>query len=591
MAVYKDNATGTWRVIYRFTNWKGERKQTQKRGFATKREALAWEHEVMLKQGAKLDMTFASFFEIYEADKKQRVKESTWESKSHVIRTKILPYFGNRKIAEIEAKDVIAWQNELMAYRDEKGKPYSADYLKTIHAQLTAIFNHAVNFYNLPYNPARRAGTMGNEVPKEMNFWTKEEYLKFSEAMMDKPRSYYAFEMLYWCGIRSGELLALTPADFDFEKQTVTISKTYHRSKGRDIITSPKTKKSNRTIKMPPFLCEEMQEYIKMLYDIQPDERMFTVTKSYLNHEMERGAKQAGVKKIRVPYTTGSKRGLDTRVSLKQALMALGFKGGTRQETELNQWVMAEKQQLAAIMLEHGIEWEQKGTHEKHLSLLDFEKKERAKEVSMLEKQKSELEEHNAIMQEVNEKYLDQLERVEKDIFSAQESRKEVDKQAEQAKKKAAQYEKKLTEIAPMVKEMEMFAEKYSADPEEVLPEAGTLETGKSYREKKAKPLIKKIVTVLRSVYRAYLDLSRRFSDLQRSYERAWDKVNSLTARVEELWNENRTLKERMGDFNRVERALGRDTVETIVLREKRLEEEQRVQRRKQKRKMDRDAR
>ena len=292
-----------------------------------------------------------------------------------------------------------------------------------------------------------------------------------------------------------------------------------------------------------------------------------------------------------VPYTTGSKRGLDTRVSLKQALMALGFKGGTRQETELNQWVMAEKQQLAAIMLEHGIGWEQKGTHEKHLSLLDFEKKERAKEVSMLEKQKSELEEHNAIMQEVNEKYLDQLERVEKDIFSAQESRKEVDKQAEQAKKKAAQYEKKLTEIAPMVKEMERFAEKYSADPEEVLPEAGTLETGKSYREKKAKPLIKKIVTVLRSVYRAYLDLSIKFSDMQRSYERAWDKVNSLTVRVDELWNENRTLKERMGDFYLVERALGRDTVETIVLREKRLEEEQRVQRRKQKRKMDRDAR
>ena len=93
------------------------------RGFATKREAQAWEHEAMLKQGAKLDMTFASFFEVYEADKKQRVKESTWESKSHVIRTKILPYFGNRKIAEIEAKDIIAWQNELMAYRDEKGKP------------------------------------------------------------------------------------------------------------------------------------------------------------------------------------------------------------------------------------------------------------------------------------------------------------------------------------------------------------------------------------------------------------------------------------------------------------------------------------
>ena len=292
-----------------------------------------------------------------------------------------------------------------------------------------------------------------------------------------------------------------------------------------------------------------------------------------------------------VPYITGSKRGLDTRVSLKQALTALGFKGGTRRETELNQWVSAEKQQLAAIMLEHGIEWEQKGTHEKHLSLLDFEKQERAKEVAALEAQKAELEEHNATMQEVNEKWLDQLENIEHDIFSAQENREEADKQAEQAKRKALQYEKKLTEIAPMVKDMERFAEKYSADPEEVLPEAGTLETGKSYREKKAKPLIKKIVAVLRSVYRAYLDLFRRFSDMQKSYERAWSKVNSLTARVEELWNENRDLRERLGDFGRVERALGRDTVETIIQKEKRLEEVQRMQKQRQKRKIDRGER
>ena len=193
MAVYKDNATGTWRVIYRFTNWKGERKQTQKRGFATKREAQAWEHEAMLKQGAKLDMTFASFLKLRNRQETACQGKHMGIQKPCNPQLKILPYFGNRKIAEIEAKDIIAWQNELMAYRDEKGKPYSADYLKTIHAQLTAIFNHAVNFYNLPYNPARRAGTMGNEVPKEMDFWTKEEYLKFSEAMMDKPRSYYAF--------------------------------------------------------------------------------------------------------------------------------------------------------------------------------------------------------------------------------------------------------------------------------------------------------------------------------------------------------------------------------------------------------------
>ena len=292
-----------------------------------------------------------------------------------------------------------------------------------------------------------------------------------------------------------------------------------------------------------------------------------------------------------VPYTTGSKRGLDTRVSLKQALSALGFKGGTRIETELNQWVAAEKQQLASIMLEHGIEWEQKGTHEKHLSLLDFEKQERAKEVVALEEQKADLEEHNATMQEVNEKWLNHLKNIEQDISSARERWKEADKKAEQAKKNVAQYEKKLTEIAPMVKEMERFAEKYSADPDEVLPEAGTLETGKTYREKKAKPLFKKIVTVLRSVYRAYIDLSRRFSDMQKSYDRAWSKVNSLTARVEDLWNENRALKERMGDFKRVERALGSDTVKTIVQREKSLEEAQRMQNKGRKRKIDRGER
>ena len=292
-----------------------------------------------------------------------------------------------------------------------------------------------------------------------------------------------------------------------------------------------------------------------------------------------------------VPYTTGSKRGLDTRVSLKQALSALGFKGGTRMETELNQWVAAEKQKLASIMLEHGIEWEQKGTHEKHLSLLDFEKQERAKEVAALEEQKADLEEHNATMQEVNEKWLDHLKNIEQDISSAQESLKEADKKAERAKKNKAQYEKKLMEIAPMVKEMERFAEKYSADPEEVLPEAGTLETGKTYREKKAKPLIKKIVVVLRSVYRAYLDLSRKFSDMQKSYDRALSKVDSLTARVDELWSENKVLREKLGDLNRVERALGRDTVKTIVQREKSVEGAHRRQNQERKRKIDRGGR
>ena len=300
MAVYKEEKTNTWRAVYRYTDWNGERKQTQKRGFKTKREAQAWEREQLNKTSADLDMTFRSFVDLYTADMKTRLKENTWLTKENIIQKKILPYFGKRKISEITTKDVIAWQNELLAYRDEKRKPYSATYLKTLHNQLSAIFNHAVRFYELRSNPAAKAGNMGSEERKEMLFWTKEEYKKFAFEMMDKPVSFYAFEMLYWCGIREGELLALTPADFDFGKETVTINKSYQRLHGEDVITTPKTKKSNRTIKMPHFLCEEMQEYLGMLYGLKKKDRIFTVTKSYLHHEMDRGAKAAGVKRIRI---------------------------------------------------------------------------------------------------------------------------------------------------------------------------------------------------------------------------------------------------------------------------------------------------
>ena len=208
-------------------------------------------------------MPFSAFVEIYCREQQPRLKESTWQTKENIIQQKILPYFGDRKINEITTKDVRAWQNEMLAYRNEENKPYSSTYLKTLHNQLSAIFNYAVRFYDLRSNPAAKAGNMGSEERKEMLFWTKEEYQKFSEVMMDKPISYYAFEMLYWTGIREGELLALTPADFDFEKGTVKISKTYQRLKGQDVITSPKTKKSNRIVQMPEFLCTEMQEFFR----------------------------------------------------------------------------------------------------------------------------------------------------------------------------------------------------------------------------------------------------------------------------------------------------------------------------------------
>ena len=228
MPAYKDKAKGTWYASFYYEDWTGKKVKKMKRGFPTKREALEWERTFLQQQTADLEMTFENFVAVYVADMKGRIKENTWGTKEHILYKKLVPYFGKRKMCDIHSKEVIAWQNEMLGYRDKNGKPYSPVYLKTLHNQLSAVFNHAVR------------------------------------------------------------------------KQTVTISKSYQRIKGKDVITDPKTPKSNRVIQMPAFLCEEMRDYIKSLYGVKPTDRIFTVTKSYLHREMDRGAKEAGVKRIRI---------------------------------------------------------------------------------------------------------------------------------------------------------------------------------------------------------------------------------------------------------------------------------------------------
>ena len=225
MSVYKDATRNSWYVKIRYTDYYGKKKQTTKRGFKTKREASEWEATEKPKRNFSLDMTFSKFYEIYEADVRHRVKETTWENKETMVKAKIIPFFGERKMIEISAKDVRHWQKEMIEYKDEKGKSYSQAYLATLHAQLSAIFNHAVKFYDLKNNPAKVAGGMGSKKGGNMMFWTLDEYKKFINCVMDKPLSFYGFEILYWCGLRIGELLALTPKDFNFERKTLSITK------------------------------------------------------------------------------------------------------------------------------------------------------------------------------------------------------------------------------------------------------------------------------------------------------------------------------------------------------------------------------
>ena len=316
MSASKDPKRGTWKIYLRYIDWTGNKAIHTKRGFATKREALEYEREFMQSQSKDINMSFEAFVEIYMRDMKPRLKYNTYLTKKHIIETKILPYFGKRSLASIKASDVIQWQNELLRKKDETGAKYSPTCLRTVQNQLSAIFNHACRFYSLPQNPSAQAGRMGKAKAKEMLFWTKDEYLQFSECMKSKPVSFYAFEILFYCGIREGELLALTAGDFDFENRTLTINKSYQKLEGKEYITEPKTEESNRTIALPKFLCREVEDYCASIYACNAHTRLFEVSKSYLHHEMDRGCKESGVKRIRVH---------DLRHSHVAYLISLGF--------------------------------------------------------------------------------------------------------------------------------------------------------------------------------------------------------------------------------------------------------------------------
>lgn len=416
MAVIKNNKTGMWEVRTYYKDLTGARKQKTKRGFAKKSEALEWERNFKLKEDQSIRMSFKSFVDIYLTDLEPRIKRNTFLTKKHIIETKILPYFGKRKLDDIRTSDVIQWQNEIMKLKKDNGELFSPTYLKTIHNQLSAILNHAVNMYDLKDNVARKAGTMGKEENKEMEFWTQDEFQAFLECVADKPISYYAFEMLYWTGIREGELLALTPADFNFEKKTLRINKSYQRLEGKDVITDPKTPKSNRTIVMPDFLAVEMEDFISSLYGIRDDDRIFTISKSYLHHEMDRGAKLAGVKRIRIHGLRHSH--ISLLINLGFSALAIGERVGHEAVDITYHYAQkaieeAQKEADKWMMMSDTAKWQ---TEQAQIKLEEAErlKKELLKTVDgddYLKEQVIELRYQNQMLREENRSLKDKLEK------------------------------------------------------------------------------------------------------------------------------------------------------------------------------------
>lgn len=316
MPVYKDDSNGTYYVQYYYRDARGSKRHKTKRGFSSEVEAAVWESQFKSLHGGAMDMTFSDFVKVYASEVKPRIREHTWITKEYIINDKLVPFFGDMRMCDVRPIDVIRWQNELTEHRDADGKPWVPTYLRTVNNQFNAIFNHAERYYGLTDNPVRRVDKIGSKKGGEMQFWTKDEYLRFSEAAMDKPLSLHAFELLYWTGIRCGELLALTPSDFMLESSRLRINKSYQSLHGVDTVTDPKTPKSVRTIVMPAFLRDEMADFIEMRDDVAPDERLFAVTKHFLAHEMERGCKASGVKRIRIH---------DIRHSHVSLLIEMGF--------------------------------------------------------------------------------------------------------------------------------------------------------------------------------------------------------------------------------------------------------------------------
>lgn len=294
MSVYKDQKQGTWYVSFRYVDWTGKKKQKMKRGFRTKKEAQNFETEFIRKATADMDMLLGSFVEVYFADKQNELKETSKRNKRHMITRHILPYFADRKMNEITPADVIQWQNSIHE------KELSKTYERMIQNQLTALFNHAQKIYNLHNNPCKKVKKMGKADADKMEFWTKQEYDRFLSTLDVGTENYLMAEILFWTGVREGELLALTPADIDFEHNLLHISKTYSRINGEDIITPPKTETSNRKISIPEFLKEEIKDYIDGHYGMPDSMRMFPIVARTLQKRMKRYMEQADVKIIRV---------------------------------------------------------------------------------------------------------------------------------------------------------------------------------------------------------------------------------------------------------------------------------------------------
>ncbi len=296
MPVYKNEKRKTWYAKFYYTDTFGNRQQKKAEGFKTKREAQEFERNFIEKSKTSPNITFKNLVENYLCDCEVRLKPTTYESKKYTIYSKLVPYFGEMKISDIDILTVRTWQNDIISHSNE----YKPTYQKLLHNQLSAIMNYATKYYKLKENPARICGSIGKKNADTMQFWTVEEFNKFILSTEGDILNKTIFSLLFFSGLREGELLALTLNDFDFERNTVSVTKTLANINGCDIIQTPKTPKSKRNVSLPHKIMQMVLEYSKYQYDYSPTDRLFKTNKKKLLKAMDKYSKLAEVKRIRI---------------------------------------------------------------------------------------------------------------------------------------------------------------------------------------------------------------------------------------------------------------------------------------------------
>ncbi|MCQ5128282.1 site-specific integrase [Butyricicoccus faecihominis] len=287
------DGSGRWYASFYYRDAFGAVHRKKKEGFARQSDAKKYEDAYAKQHSGSCNMTFRSMYELYLASCETRLKEATIIKKRHIFRDKILPTFGDIPVGSITPLMIHQWQNQMMRQN------FSSTYLRTINNDLAALFTFAERYYGLSLNPCRKEPRMGKRDAKVMQFWTLEQYRKVI-AVVDDPELRMIYEILFWTGMRRGECLALTVSDIDLDRKTVSITKTLDRRHGLDVVTSPKTENSNRTVTLPGPLCDGLRAYIEGLYKPSQKDKLFHRSPGFVSAAIKRYAARAQTPAIRV---------------------------------------------------------------------------------------------------------------------------------------------------------------------------------------------------------------------------------------------------------------------------------------------------